>query len=510
MLFPVSDLLVGRDAPLCVRHDETVRDALVQMMKYGYSQLPIVDADGNLSGIISEQAISRFLYHLDERASLLDLTMDHFQEEIRTLTAGTDLFVALDYLQREYAVVITEGRKPIGILTDYDMSLFFRNFSEGLIDVQDVEVTLRQYIESIFDTPAKMQAALMRTLGADKRDPTKPKLEYEKLSFNDQINIITTDDHWPKFEPFFRPKPFFIQLMESVNQIRNQLAHFRGQLDPLQHDVLRRARNWLSNRPKPKPIHLVKPIDVPLVVSPEGLTIQDVIIGELTSLQTWLAAQAQRISPGYDIQRSFQEIEALIGSELPFAAREHSSWWKNDPFERPQAKAWMQQGWRVESVDFAAQTVNFRRTDTVLYQLFFADLLARLKKARPGVTRANRTSPQNWWDFGAGRSGFAYAWTFTEARKLRVSLEIDTNSQAANKRAFDLLKEQKAQIEQEIGVALDWDRIDNARLSRISTGIPVWVTDPPDKLEEAKVWALATALKFVDTFQSRIRELYLE
>jgi hypothetical protein len=52
------------------------------------------------------------------------------------------------------------------------------------------------------------------------------------------------------------------------------------------------------------------------------------------------------------ITLSFQEIEKLIGDNLPSSACQHRAWWSNqaDTSNRPQAKAWINAGFKVESV----------------------------------------------------------------------------------------------------------------------------------------------------------------
>jgi hypothetical protein len=203
----------------------------------------------------------------------------------------------------------------------------------------------------------------------------------------------------------------------------------------------------------------------------------------------------------------FDRIESELGVELPASARTHRSWWANDQTSHVQSLAWMSVGWRVDEVDMPAERVVFRRTISVLQQLYFADLLERLKEARPGLTRATKTQPQSWWNFSAGKAGLQFSWAFTQERTLRVELYIDTGSREQNKAVFDVLVGQKAEIEREVGQVLDWERLDNKQASRISLSRPATPTDDPEGLEEAKRWALEIMLKFVDAFQPRIREL---
>jgi len=58
---------------------------------------------------------------------------------------------------------------------------------------------------------------------------------------------------------------------------------------------------------------------------------------------------------------SFGEIEQIIGDKLPPSAHNHREWWSNHAGSHVQARAWLEAGWEVESVDQEARTVRFRR-----------------------------------------------------------------------------------------------------------------------------------------------------
>jgi hypothetical protein len=150
--------------------------------------------------------------------------------------------------------------------------------------------------------------------------------------------------------------------------------------------------------------------------------------------------------------------------------------------------------------------VVFYRTHTVLAQLFFADLLARLKESRPGSTRATKTQPASWWWFGAGRGGFYFGWSFGRD-ELRVELAIDSGVRETNKKFFDLLQDQRAIIEAEIGSPLKWEHLERRKYANIFLARPAKITDPIEELERTKHWALETMLKFIDVFQERIKQL---
>lgn len=344
MLFPVSQLLQNKEPLLTVRRDTKVRDALSLMVKNDFSQLPIVAQNGDLIGIITEQSIISTYFHTAGAVSILELGVDHCQTRATTIPKDSDVFEALDLLKNAYAIVIVDHNKPVGILTAYDTTHFFRDLSEGLILVEDIEITLRQYIETMFTDEHSRDAALLRAFRHDKQDPTKPAKEYDELSFGEHVQLIVTDHNWDKFAPYLEPKDMFIQLMNQVGQIRNQLAHFRGRIEPIQHTALIRARDWLSNRTRPIGAKVKD-------IQKKDLHIPQTRLGEgkYDALQKWLMEQKEAGETSLRI--GFEEIEEILQDSLPPSARTHRSWWANEFSTHVQARAWLSSGWLVDDAD---------------------------------------------------------------------------------------------------------------------------------------------------------------
>jgi len=60
---------------------------------------------------------------------------------------------------------------------------------------------------------------------------------------------------------------------------------------------------------------------------------------------------------------SFEDIEAIIGKELPQSAVKHRAFWANDnEGYHSHARAWMGAGYRVAYVDRECKVVRFERT----------------------------------------------------------------------------------------------------------------------------------------------------
>jgi hypothetical protein len=60
---------------------------------------------------------------------------------------------------------------------------------------------------------------------------------------------------------------------------------------------------------------------------------------------------------------TFEDIEQIIGKELPKSAHKHRSFWANDNQDHhSHARAWMRAGYRVAYLDREQKVVRFERT----------------------------------------------------------------------------------------------------------------------------------------------------
>lgn len=60
----------GRRKPTCIRHTESVPQALNVMLANSYNQMPVIDDNGQLKGMISFRTILRTYYHTGGKVDL--------------------------------------------------------------------------------------------------------------------------------------------------------------------------------------------------------------------------------------------------------------------------------------------------------------------------------------------------------------------------------------------------------------------------------------------------------
>ncbi|MBM3947156.1 MAG: DUF4268 domain-containing protein [SAR202 cluster bacterium] len=135
------------------------------------------------------------------------------------------------------------------------------------------------------------------------------------------------------------------------------------------------------------------------------------------------------------------------------------------------------------------------------YLDFFSELLDEIKQKHPGLTSAKKAFPYSWFQMAAGRSGFSYGVAFTQNEQFRVEVYINWRF----RKGFFLLREQKEQIESELGYQLVWEEL--PKDTRIATYTEGRIFDGPDRLAELRQWAVDKVGQFNKVFRSRIAAL---
>jgi hypothetical protein len=76
-------------------------------------------------------------------------------------------------------------------------------------------------------------------------------------------------------------------------------------------------------------------------------------------LEAWFRNQPTTVE---QIELSFDQVEAILGSALPKSATRLQTWWTNvEPKIQSHRTAWLNNGWRVTEFDQQARWVKFAR-----------------------------------------------------------------------------------------------------------------------------------------------------
>jgi len=553
MPYQVRYLIENKGAPICVCKNEPVSRALSLMIEYDYSQLPVVRQEGNIlraEGMITYESIMRGLRHFN--AKIGDICVRDVMVGATTCDLEEDLFDVLDSLSKVSALLVEDDAGAlVGIVTSYDIAGYFRSRTEDLMLVEDIEILIKDFIKLAYTDPggelneAKLDGAILRIASASINGSPEPrkKREFSDLTLNEYNTLLLLKDTWPFFTPIFSVNRNFVQeLLDGVREIRNVLAHFRSEITTEQRDRLRYCSEWLTRCQEEYQAR-----DGKIVMQPDtesvgkgdtaGVTLEEPAVsgsvepstgvnlspgkgqpdfqvtdaayggGRYAPLADWLQSQPGNID---QVEFSFEDIERIIGAELPPSARTHRVFWANDSVGHVQSQLWLEAGWRVSTVNLTAGKVTFNRIAEreKAYINFFGILLDELKKKADFPIRDSSPDGTSWVVIQTAplkeKAHGSFVMAFSRLKRFRVEVYLDFGDQAANKAVFDILYAQKAVLEAQTG-PMSWERLDDRRASRIAiycSGHIAELKTHPD----IRKWAVPTMIKFYNALAEPVSQ----
>jgi hypothetical protein len=131
---------------------------------------------------------------------------------------------------------------------------------------------------------------------------------------------------------------------------------------------------------------------------------------------------------------------------------------------------------------------------------FFIQLQEELKGGPEFATRPNTPTGEAWQVLapagGVEGAGLYYIAAFAPDNQFRLELYIDTGDRIRNNRIFDALAAQRWAVEDALGSALSWERMDDRRAARVAWIHSGSISDPDEELANLRTWAADAARRF--------------
>jgi hypothetical protein len=534
MPYQVEQLLEGKGPLVWVTKDDTVLRTLSLMLEYDYSQLPVLtifeEKYETVEGMVTYEGIIRGIRNFNlgiDKLKVRDVMGKAF-----TCSRDEDLFDILDRLKETYAALVVHEDLPvvIGIITSYDTTEYFRVRTEDLMRVEEIETTIRGLIQEAYTTIqayGEDDIVDQEHLDAAARAVSygKPKV-FNQLSFPEYINLLTYPKTWGFFEAILNlPSEPVKNLLNNIRETRNLLAHFRGDLSTEERDQLRFAVEWITRcqddyqtLKEKKKLELLKE-KVKILDSEKTITDKNKLEiaaektsgysgeyevtestksgGRYTALADWLQSQAGSID---QVPLTFEEVEKIIGSNLPDSARVFRGWWANDSVGHSHSQLWLEAGWRTTYINLTEGKVTFSRIREreKAYIAFFSKLQDELRKHSKYPIKDLSPDGTSWLvlqTIPRGKTATGqFVCSFTRDKRFRIELYLDLRDKELTKRVFDKLYEQKATFEAQLG-SIEWERLDSKRASRIAIYRNGHITEE-EKQDEMRHWAVETFNRF--------------
>lgn len=164
----------------------------------------------------------------------------------------------------------------------------------------------------------------------------------------------------------------------------------------------------------------------------------------------------------------------------------------------------------IEPNDWERELIDTPLTETeTSYKEFFGTLVDAYAEHRPSWYKLT-PGTRGYLTFSAGIAGVSLGWVFHQGPEFSVELYISTPEKTRNEEIFHSLKQEREEIESNLGMELLWQRLPQKQACRIKwpTSIEGKVTELTDEQKAELIeWGVTTMDTFQNEFEPRIKEL---
>lgn len=245
----INRILPADQDVVTVAPDTPVRRALETMQKRAFSQLPVSEGP-EVVGVFSYRSLAARLGSIDaKKHNPLDVyveeTMD-IADPTWFVHVNSELSHVLDALERRDAVLVGEPRRLQGIVTTMDVLRYLDLVSGRFVMLGEIEMSIRALLRSAMSEEDIASAAelVLQHYEAEKR----PKC-LEEMTFSDYVQVIGDGRLWDKCRHAFGGDRDRTRVkLKAIADIRNDVFHFRREMNSDDDRRLRDGRDWLLMR----------------------------------------------------------------------------------------------------------------------------------------------------------------------------------------------------------------------------------------------------------------------
>lgn len=189
--------------------DDEISKVKSLMLLNDFSQIPVLQESGKIMGAVSWKSIGK--------AEALGTTKGFAHEYMEDPAIIKDSVNFLDYIKlvakKDYVLVTNAKGDLKGIITTYDMTIYFKEFITPFLKLGIIEDNLRRVITT--------------------KDLQTPR-DVNELVFSQYEQIFKQHDNWEKLKLPNLNQQVFLEKLGQLRIIRNKVAHYKP--DPLTED----------------------------------------------------------------------------------------------------------------------------------------------------------------------------------------------------------------------------------------------------------------------------------
>lgn len=233
--YRIGSLPAANKKLVTVNRSDSLVKAVTLMLQYDFAQLPVMQGERKVEGVVTWRAIGSKLALGTKCVSVGDC-----REDARIIDSNRTLFDAIPTIVEYGYVLVRAGDNRItGIVTASDLSLQFQALAEPFLLLREIELHVRQLLNGKLSDPD------FQLLDAPNPITRAPKTIAD-LAFGEYVRLLQHPKVWPKLHVKI-DGGVLTSLLEEVRQIRNDVMHFDP--DPMTDDelsTLKRAVNLLQ------------------------------------------------------------------------------------------------------------------------------------------------------------------------------------------------------------------------------------------------------------------------
>ncbi|MEU2897007.1 CBS domain-containing protein [Streptomyces sp. NPDC001273] len=228
--YRVSNLDSANRMPECVRVGDSLGTATTLLVLRGYSQLPVLDEDGRLRGVVSWESIGRARM-ADANAGLQAATVRGQEAD-----GSDDLLDWIGAIQQfGYVIVRDHDHKVCGLITASDLTVQFGTRVRPFVLVEEIEQRLRRVVDRCIPLE-RIRATVPRGRAAQVHSAAN-------LTFGAYKHLLKVPENWAALG-WGIDQEHFLAALEECRNFRNGLMHFSP--DPVTEEQLRPAQGLLE------------------------------------------------------------------------------------------------------------------------------------------------------------------------------------------------------------------------------------------------------------------------
>ena len=213
MDYRINVLKSANIKPISVKPDDDIEYAISIMISKNYSQLPVMQNDRNVKGVINWKTIA--LNNNDKKETKVNKYMERAIIEYEE----SSLFDVIDKIQdNDYILVKDKNDLIIGIVTSYDLSEHFSKIAEPFLLIGKCEYLIRKIIHCKFTEEELRECK-------NNNDNERNVSNINDLTFGEFKRLLEKNDNWKKLSTKI-DKIYFIKCMDKTRIIRNDIMHF--------------------------------------------------------------------------------------------------------------------------------------------------------------------------------------------------------------------------------------------------------------------------------------------